>query len=434
MKKLFKFTRPLFSLTITTVVLLSTAALKLKAQSPGPFELITSPPPTGFSDANSLTPYALGIGRVKSPDGWGEFRYCDISGTIGSKGLIITKEYCQPNAVGVGAWNNDWIFDPSHTLLNNGNDEPKLSWGPVPYALGTIPFSYYSPLNTTGPNAASPTLNLRSFQQPILQARTVEYPNGSNQGSLKSRFIVMPDGNSGFNTEDPRAALDVQDANKKNIPVAIFGNVLPYSLTNLQQRINAGVAPIKQTYTRHIAIIPRLGHMGYNAISHAEDIGLIFSNGLGFNGADSNGAIVIAPHTNSLNAGGLRIEHNGNAELRGDLKVVNLTTSTKWWPDFVFANSYSLLSLDSVENFIKLNHHLPAMPAADEVIAKGQNIGNIQILQQQKIEELTLYTINQKNTIKEQQNKIHILETQMTEQGIQLKALQGILTDLTQKK
>jgi hypothetical protein len=304
----------------------------------------------------------------------------------------------------------------------------------VPYALGTIPFSYYSPLNTTGPNVASPTLNLRSFQQPIIQARTVEYPNGSNQGSLKSRFIVMPDRNSGFNTEDPRAALDVQDANMKNIPVAIFGNVLPYSLTNLQQRTNAGGAPIKQTFTRHIAIIPRLGYMGYNAISHAEDIGLIFSNGLGFNGADSNGAIVIAPHTNSLNAGGLRIEHNGNAELRGDLKVVNLTTATKWWPDFVFANSYSLLSLDSVENFIKLNHHLPAMPAADEVIAKGQNIGNIQILQQQKIEELTLYTINQKNTIKEQQNKIHILETQMAEQGIQLKALQGILTDLTQKK
>jgi hypothetical protein len=87
-----------------------------------------------------------------------------------------------------------------------------------------------------------------------------------------------------------------------------------------------------------------------------------------------------------------------------------------------------------VENFIKLNHHLPAMPAADEVIAKGQNIGNIQILQQQKIEELTLYSINQKNTIKEQQNKIHILEIQMAEQAKQLKALQGILIDLTPKK
>jgi hypothetical protein len=398
MKKYFKFTRPLFSLTITTVLLLSTEASKLKAQSPGPFELIT-PKPAGFSDANSLTPSALGVGRVKAPDGWGEFRYCDISGTLGSKGLIITKEYCQPNAVGVGAWNNDWIFDPSHTLFNGDNGEPKLSWGPVPYALGTIPFSYYSPLNTAGPNAASPTLNLRSFQQPILQARTVEYPNAYVQGSLKSRFIVMPDGNSGFNTEDPRAALDVQDANIKNIPVAIFGNVLPYSVTTLPQRTNTGGAPIKQTFTRHIAIIPRLGYMGYNAISHAEDIGLIFSNGLGFNGADSNGAIVIAPHTNSLNAGGLRIEHNGNAELRGDLRCTNVIVDTKWWPDYVFTKENKLRSLDSVSLFISRNGHLPDMPSQETIISKGQNLGNLQRLQQQKIEELTLYLIQLKTEL-----------------------------------
>jgi hypothetical protein len=209
----------------------------------------------------------------------------------------------------------------------------------------------------------------------------------------------MPDGNSGFNTEDPRAALDVQDANIKNIPVAIFGNVLPYSVTNLLQRTNAGGAPIKQTFTRHIAIIPRLGYMGYNAISHAEDIGLIFSNGLGFNGADSNGAIVIAPHTNSLNAGGLRIEHNGNAELRGDLRCTNVIVDTKWWPDYVFTKENKLRSLDSVSLFISRNGHLPDMPSQETIISKGQNLGNLQRLQQQKIEELTLYLIQLKTEL-----------------------------------
>jgi hypothetical protein len=425
MKKYFKFTRPLFSLTITTILLLSTEASKLKAQSPGPFELIT-PKPAGFSDANSLTPSALGVGRVKAPDGWGEFRYCDISGTLGSKGLIITKEYCQPNVVGIGAWNNDWIFDPDHTFLNGGN-EPKLSWGPVPFALGTIPFSYYSPLNTSGTNVASPTLNLRSFQQPILQARTVEYPYGSKQGSLKSRFIVMPDGNSGFNTEDPRAALDVQDANIANIPVAIFGNVLPYSSTNLPQRTNTGGAPIKQTFTRHIAIIPRLGYMGYNAISHAEDIGLIFSNGLGFNGADSNGAIVIAPHTNSLNAGGLRIEHNGNTELRGNFRCTKLTVNTKWWPDAVFSASYRLMSLSQVDSFIQTNQHLPGLPCENDVVNNGQDVGELQVLQQQKIEELTLYAIEQQKQLKSQQQLISEQKKQLTAQEIRLQKIEALL-------
>ncbi len=426
MKKHFKFTGPLFSLTITTVVFLSTAALKLKAQSPGPFEQVLAPP-TGFSTANSLTPSALGVGRVKAPDGWGEFRYCDISGTLGSKGLIITKEYCQPNVVGVGAWNNDWIFDPMHTLFNGDNGEPKLSWGPVPFALGTIPFSYYSPLNTAGPNAASPTLNLRSFQQPILQARTVEYPNAYVQGSLKSRFIVMPDGNSGSNTEDPRAALDVQDANIKNIPVAIFGNVLPYSATNLPQRTNTGGAPIKQTFTRHIAIIPRLGYMGYNAISHAEDIGLVFSNGLGFNGADSNGAIVIAPHTNSLNAGGLRIEHNGNTELRGNFRCTKLTVNTKWWPDAVFSPTYRLMSLSQVDSFIQTNQHLPGLPCEKDVVNNGQDVGELQVLQQQKIEELTLYAIEQQKQLKSQQQLISEQKKQITAQEIRLQKIEALL-------
>ena len=426
MKKYFKFTRPLFSLTITTVLLLTTEASKLKAQSPGPFESVLAPP-TGFSTANSLTPSALGVGRVKAPDGWGEFRYCDISGTLGSKGLIITKEYCQPNVLGTGAWNNDWIFDPTHTLFNGDNGEPKLSWGPVPYALGTIPFSYYSPLNTAGPNAASPTLNLRSFQQPILQARTVEYPNAFVQGSLKSRFIVMPDGNSGFNTEDPRAALDVQDANIKNIPVAIFGNVLPYSATNLPQRTNTGGAPIKQTFTRHIAIIPRLGYMGYNAISHAEDIGLIFSNGLGFNGADSNGAIVIAPHTNSLNAGGLRIEHNGNTELRGNFRCTKLTVNTKWWPDAVFSPAYRLMSLSQVDSFIQTNQHLPGLPCEKDVVNNGQDVGELQVLQQQKIEELTLYAIEQQKQLKSQQQLISEQKKQLIAQEIRLQKIEALI-------
>jgi hypothetical protein len=415
-----------FSLKLSFFFATIIITVALNGQTPGPFYETLSPP-SGFTTSLSLTPSALGIGRVKAPDGWGEFRYCDISGTLGSKGLIITKEYCQPNAVGAGAWNNDWIFDPSHTLLNSGNNEPKLSWGPVPYALGTIPFSFYSPLNTAGPNVASPTLNLRSFQQPILQARTVEYPNANVQGSLKSRFIVMPDGNSGFNTEDPRAALDVQDANIKNIPVAIFGNVLPYSTTNLPQRTNTGGASIKQTFTRHIAIIPRLGYMGYNSISHAEDIGLIFSNGLGFNGADSNGAIVIAPHTNSLNAGGLRIEHNGNTELRGNFRCAKLTVNAKWWPDAVFSPGYRLMPLSQIDSFIQTNQHLPGLPCEHDVVNNGQDVGELQVLQQQKIEELTLYAIEQQKQLKSQQQLISEQKKQLTAQEIRLQKIETLL-------
>jgi hypothetical protein len=61
--------------------------------------------------------------------------------------------------------------------------------------------------------------------------------------------------------------------------------------------------------------------------------------------------------------------------------------------------------LDSVSKFIALNKHLPGMPSRSEILVNGQDIAEIQRLQQEKIEELTLYVIKLeaelKNLIKE---------------------------------
>ncbi len=434
MKKHFKFTRPLFSLTITTVVLLSTLAFKLEAQTPGPFfSTPTTPttPPSGFSNSFSLTPSALGIGRILSPDGWQELRYCQQPSLPLEKGLIITRENCNPNVIGSGNTNNEFVYNPNIIeggTGSGGNTPPELSLVPVPTTLGTIPFSYYSPYNPSGPNSPSPYLNLRSNQQPMFQVRTVDYPSSTGSaGSIKSRFIVMPDGNSGINTEDPRAALDVQDANLYNTPIAIFGNVLPYSATNLPQRTNAGIAPIKQTYTRHIAIIPRLDNYSYNMISHAEDIGLIFTNGLGADGSNTNGALVIAPYTKDKNSGGLRIESNGNAELRGNLRCTKVTVNAKWWPDFVFSPDYKLMSLSQIDSFIQMNNHLPGLPSEQNITENGQDLAQLQVLQQEKIEELTLYAIAQDKQIKSQEILIENQKEILIKQELRLNKLEALL-------
>lgn len=437
MKKHFKFTRPLFSLTITTIVLLSSLALKLEAQTPGPFfSTPTTPttPPSGFSNSFSLTPSALGIGRVLAPDGWQELRYCQQPSSPLEKGLIITRENCNPNVIIYGPTSNDFILNTGIMEGEPGDGEntpPELSLVPVPTTLGNIPFSYYSPYNTTGPNFPSPNLNLRSNQQPMFQVRTVDFPSSAagnnNSGSIKSRFIVMPDGNSGMNTEDPRAALDVQDANIFNTPVAIFGNTLPYSTTNLPAKTDAGGAPIQQTFTRHIAIVPRLNKHGFNMISRAEDIGLIFTNGLGADGSNTNGALVIAPYTKDKNIGGLRIESNGNTELRGNFRCNKLTVNSKWWPDAVFMPDYQLMSLGQLDSFIHIYRHLPGIPCEDSVILGGQDVGALQVLQQQKIEELTLYLINQEKQQKLQEKLISEQRKLIATQELRLQKLEAAI-------
>ncbi|MGD8781982.1 MAG: LamG domain-containing protein [Ignavibacteria bacterium] len=63
------------------------------------------------------------------------------------------------------------------------------------------------------------------------------------------------------------------------------------------------------------------------------------------------------------------------------------------WPDKVFEEDYDLKPLTEVENFIKENKHLPDIPSAEEVKEEGLSIGEMQAKLLEKIEELTLYTI-----------------------------------------
>ena len=69
------------------------------------------------------------------------------------------------------------------------------------------------------------------------------------------------------------------------------------------------------------------------------------------------------------------------------------------WPDYVFADGYQLKSLQEVEDHIKENQHLPGIPSAEEVKADGQHLGEMQIKMMEKIEELTLYIIEQNKRI-----------------------------------
>jgi hypothetical protein len=69
------------------------------------------------------------------------------------------------------------------------------------------------------------------------------------------------------------------------------------------------------------------------------------------------------------------------------------------WSDFVFAPNYSLRSLAEVETFINQNQHLPDVPSEKEVKANGYDVSEMNAILLQKIEELTLYTIEQQKRI-----------------------------------
>ena len=69
------------------------------------------------------------------------------------------------------------------------------------------------------------------------------------------------------------------------------------------------------------------------------------------------------------------------------------------WADYVFADDYKLLPIEEVESFIKENNHLPNVPSAKTVEEEGLELGDITRIQQEKIEELMLYIIEQQKQI-----------------------------------
>jgi hypothetical protein len=74
--------------------------------------------------------------------------------------------------------------------------------------------------------------------------------------------------------------------------------------------------------------------------------------------------------------------------------------------DFVFENNYNLPSLDSVDKYIKENKHLPEIASADEMKKDGINLSQMNIKLLQKIEEITLYMIEQNKSIEELKQEI----------------------------
>lgn len=70
------------------------------------------------------------------------------------------------------------------------------------------------------------------------------------------------------------------------------------------------------------------------------------------------------------------------------------------WPDYVFAENYKLKTLDEVETFIKNNSHLPDVPSASEVDKNGLHVGEMNSILLKKVEELTLYMIDQNKKLK----------------------------------
>lgn len=122
-------------------------------------------------------------------------------------------------------------------------------------------------------------------------------------------------------------------------------------------------------------------------------------------GQDLWGQFVIHGPTGNVGIG--TATPQAKLDVNGDIKVKDWTLSV---PDYVFDPSYPLRSLNDLRSYIHTHKHLPDVPSAQQVDEEGVNLGGFCMALLQKIEELSLYMLQQEDVIQAQSERIARLE------------------------
>ncbi len=83
--------------------------------------------------------------------------------------------------------------------------------------------------------------------------------------------------------------------------------------------------------------------------------------------------------------------------VNGKITAREVEVTATGWADYVFADDYDLMPLETVAEHIETEGHLPGIPSEEEVMAEGVDLGAMQVKLLEKVEELTLYMIDLKS-------------------------------------
>ncbi|TKG88102.1 hypothetical protein EYV94_27600 [Puteibacter caeruleilacunae] len=121
-------------------------------------------------------------------------------------------------------------------------------------------------------------------------------------------------------------------------------------------------------------------------------------------------------------------------DVNGTIRAKEIKVNLNDGPDFVFEDDYDLKSLDEVDQFIKERKHLPGVPSAKQMEKDGVGLAEMNKLLLQKVEELTLHTIEQEKKIQNQEDELSSKSEQIEELKEEFSLLRQQVNELIDSK
>ena len=230
-------------------------------------------------------------------------------------------------------------------------------------------------------------------------------------------FTMLNNGNVGVGTDNPSKKLHVQGDTYLNGKVGIGTNNPTQALQigDIWTFHNGGTKYIGRNITYDMSLNPpqnvRMEQGSTSLISFGDGSISLETAGSGAAGSvvTTTGRLTLTAAGNvgigTTNTFGYKLAVNGTI---GAKKVLVETNSA--WPDYVFDAEYELRSLDEVAAFIEENKHLPEIPTANEINETGIDVAEINTILLKKVEELTLYILQQNRDIQSLKEEVHLLK------------------------
>lgn len=249
-------------------------------------------------------------------------------------------------------------------------------------------------------------------------------------GSGSSEFMrITQTGNIGIWTNSPQTSLEVHSAASLGTSAGSIAEIARFysgtgngsQLRFLTSRYANGTDwTSASTRVQAVTDGTNQGYIDFNPGGGAS--GVAFGSGSAELMRIMPSGNVLIGKVSQANTGYL-LDVNGSARI--NQVVVNTTGA-----DFVFDTAYRMAPLSEVEAYIRQQHHLPDISPAGEMEKEGLDVGENQTKLLQKIEELTLYIIEQNKRMRVQEERAEVQNQQLKEQHVELKTLQEQISRL----